>query len=160
MALTIEDGSIVANANSYVTDTEYTTYAADRGLTIGTDAAAREIELIKAMDYLESFEYQAYRSDPDIQLFNFPRRNVYANGRYIDSDEIPREIKSAQIEAAIFANTGDLQINETLQNIQKEKIDVLEVSYFSRGKPTTIRVSSVMRYLEPFLLDTSALVRV
>jgi len=160
MALTIEDGSIVSGANSYITDAEFTAYADARSVTYAATAELREPFIIKAMDYLESFEYDGYRVEPDNQLFNFPRHTIYANGRWIVSTTIPREIKNAQIEAAIAAISQDLLITSTNQNIQKEKLDVMEVSYFSRGKNSKVRLDSVNRWLCPFLIDTAKLVRV
>ncbi len=49
MTLTIEDGSIVSGADSWVTVAEWETYAASYGYTItAADEAAKEIVLRKA----------------------------------------------------------------------------------------------------------------
>lgn len=161
MALVIEDGTIVANANSYVTDAEYVAYAAARGKTIGLDAAAREIELILANDYLEGQEFKGWRVEPDNQELAWPRSNVLANGRFIDSGTIPKELKNAQIEAAIAANTLELQINSLSGNVQKERLGEMEVSYFSHGNAEKIRLDRVNNYLKHLLLtDSDSLVRV
>ena len=159
MALVIEDGSIVAGANSLVDDTEFTTYASARGLTVPSTAAEREILLIKGMDYLNTRKYKGRRTYPDDQELAFPRYGIYANDDYIESDQIPKEVKYAQMEAAIASNTQDLVVNENYQNIQKEKLDVLEVNYHSGGKKTKVRLGRVNAWLKPFLLGSSQLVR-
>ena len=51
MALIIENGTIVANANSYATVAELRGYAALRGATVPTDDAQCEYMLIKAMPF-------------------------------------------------------------------------------------------------------------
>jgi len=54
MALIIEDGTLVANADSYVTLAVARAFAEKRGLVpVATDAL--EADLIKAMDFIESF---------------------------------------------------------------------------------------------------------
>ena len=159
MALTIEDGTIVSNANSYVTDLEYVTYAAFRGLSIGTSAAIRETELIKSMDYLQNQDYIGLRTEPDNQILPWPRRSAYLYGRTIDSATIPQELKNAQIEGAVAAFTQLLQINEVTENVSSEKLDTLSISYHSRGKSGRIRLDRVNTWLEPLLEDTQTLVR-
>lgn len=159
MTLIIEDGSIVPNANSYVDEAAYTQFAADRGLSIGADTQAREIELILAMDYLQNQDYQGWWVEPDNQLLMFPRSNVWANGRAILSSEIPRELKNAQMEGAAASNSQALQINEIDQNVASEKLDTLSISYHSRGKSGKVRLDRVDTWLAPLLATTDSLVR-
>lgn len=159
MALIIEDGSIVANANSYVTDLEFTEYAALRGFTLPSTAAEREYLLINAIDYLESKDYMGTRSTPADQVLSFPRYDVYANDYLIPSDSIPQGLKNAQMEAAIAYQTQQLLVNESVNDIQSEELDVLKVSYFEGGKKTRVRVSRVNAYLSPYLSPAMGLVR-
>jgi len=159
MTLIIEDGSIVANANSYVTDAEYVDYAATRGKTIATTATDREIELTLSMDYLYNQDYQGQRSEPDNQEQPFPRYGVYLNDRLLDSATIPKELKNAQMEGAIASNGQELLVNSSSGNVQSEKLDVLEISYFSNGKKTRIRLDRVNNYLSCLLNNSNRLVR-
>ena len=159
MALTIEDGTVVSSANSYITDAEFTAYADSRGFTYPTTAALREPLIIRAMDYLENQPYKGWRVDPDNQLLPFPRSNVWSNGRVIDSTEIPRELKSAQNEAAIAAYTQDLQINTVTENVASESLGSLSISYHNRGKSGKIRLDRVMNYLASLLTVSDSLVR-
>ena len=151
MALTVEDGSVIANANSYTTDAELVAYAAERGLTIPAVEADRDVLQVLAKDYIDGLDFLGYRADPSNQYLSFPRSGVYAYDRVIASDEIPKELKYAQMEAAIAAYTQSLLVNESKSNVQSEKMDVLSVSYFSGGSWTKVRLGRVMNYIRPFL---------
>jgi hypothetical protein len=152
MALIVEDGSIVANANSYVSDADYTAYAAARGKTIGASAAIRDQELILAMDYIESHRAQFQGSKvSSAQALQWPRTGAYIDGFAIGSDEIPQELKSAQIEAAILANSTALLPSGNTQNVQSEKLGELQISYFQNGSWETLRTDSIDVYLDVLL---------
>ena len=165
MSLIVEDGTQVANANTYVSDSDYTTYATARGATVGADATAREIELIKAMDYIESFrnDFQG-RKTSSTQALQFPRIGVYIDGYSINSDSIPGELQRAQMEAAIINNSTDIlpgAVTTTpTQNVQKEKVGSIEKEYFDQGQAvTTVNLTSVMVYLQPLMFDVKQLIR-
>lgn len=150
--LIIEDGTGVANANSFVTDAEYTAYATSRGLTVGADAVIREKELILASDFLESLRasYQGFKTDQTNSL-QWPRRGVFIDGFPVLDDSIPQELKNAQIEAAAFANANDLISNKASQNVESEKVDVIEISYFSGGKTGSGALDRINVWLRPLL---------
>ena len=155
MTLIIEDGSQVASSNSYVTDAEYVAYAAARGQTIGSDATAREIELIKAMDYIEghraSFKGDKVAFDQSLQ---WPRGGVWLDGFQIDSDDIPQELKNAQMEAGAILNGTELLVTGETKNVASEKVDVIERSYFNGGSWSTIRTDTVDVYLDVLLKNS------
>lgn len=154
MALTVEDGTIVSGANSYVSDSDYTTYAAARGYTIGSDASAREIELIKAMDYLESYrdEFKGLKVSGS-QPLQWPRYSVWLDTYQLDSNFIPQELKNAQMEAARLISSGiDLVPNGSIENIQSESIGELSVSYFSGGKWSVVQHKNIDQFLDCLLI--------
>jgi len=101
MTIIIEDGSIVENANSLVTRAEAIAHALTYGITLA-DEAATDVHLIKAMQYFYSIESQlkGYRVDRD-QTLSYPRSGVIINGFAWESDEIPTEAKTAQLELII-----------------------------------------------------------
>ena len=160
MALIIETGAIVANANSYTTDAELVAYAAARGVTIPVLEADRDILQIKAVDFINNNEQemQGTRTSSEQEL-SFPRVGVCVHDFVIESNTIPPTLKKAQLEAAIVAYTQTLITSETLQNVSKEKVDALEVEYFSGGKRTRTNFSTVYNYLSPVLQDSQKLVR-
>ena len=144
MALIVETGSIVAGANTYVTDAEYVAYAKARGKTIGIGASAREVELIRAMDYIESFRRDLQGDKVQFnQPLQWPRSSVYIDDYFVEYSTIPQELKNAQMEAGILLSSTDILKSGSTQNIQKEKLDVLEVSYFDGGSWETTRTDTI-----------------
>ena len=152
MALIIEDGTIVANANSYVTVAELDAFAALRGVTLPTLEADKEVLLISGTDYTETFwdRYQSNTVD-QTQVLQFPRLNVWVNGFSVPSNSIPQTLKNAQMQAAIESISGSLTPN-TGKNIKKEKVDVIEVEYQDgTGSLYAPTFPNVDKYLKPLL---------
>tara|TARA_R100000541_G_scaffold12803_2_gene21324 strand:- start:444 stop:929 length:486 start_codon:yes stop_codon:yes gene_type:complete len=160
MPLIIEDGSVVANANSYTTDAEFIAYAAAKGLDIPATESGRDILQLKGAEYILANEecMQGQRVNRD-QTMSFPRYNVYLYGFLVPSNEIPQTLKTAQMEAAIVSQTVDLLPNSAYQNVQREKLDSLEKAYFSNGKRVQMDVRTVNAYLWPLFQDMNRLVR-
>lgn len=136
MALIIEDGSIVADANSYQSVDDLRLHASLRGVSFGsaTDATL-ETHLIKAIDYLEAQRnrYQGVKVS-SAQSLQFPRSGVVVDGLTVGTTEIPRELKKAQMQLAIESFLGnDLQptrLANATGSVLSEKIDgVGEVVY-------------------------------
>lgn len=154
MALIIEDGSIVANANSYVTAQEIKDYADSRGLTF-VDPAAQLIQAeqfaLLAMDLIEIKCFKGEQSDPILQELEWPRQNVIVDDVNLAADKIPSKLKQAQYEAAIAAQTQALLVNESTQNVASEKLDVMSKSYFKGGKKTKVILSRVNAKLKKLL---------
>lgn len=131
MALIVEDGSIVANANSYNTLAELRSYASARGYTLPTDDTELEAETFLAMDYLEALrsKYQGMKVSSS-QSLQWPRECVYIDGFAIDNDVIPTELKNAQCQLTMDKDSGiDLQPNVDSHFVIKEKVDVIETEY-------------------------------
>lgn len=144
MALIIEDGSIVANADSFVSRADFITYAAAKGVTIADDAAT-DVLLVKAGQYINSLESQLKGDlvDRD-QSMSYPREHLYIEGWYWENNEIPRQVILAQQELALDLNDGvDLYNRPANPNLiaKKEKVHgAVEVEYF--GKDSGVKLSS------------------
>ena len=155
MTLIVEDGSQVSGSNTYVSDAEYVAYALARGKTIGASATLREIELIKAMDFIESHRRQFKGLKVAFnQSLQWPRYSVFIDGFAVDSDSIPDELKNAQMEAGIAYFSFDVLRTGTNQNVQSEKLGELQVSYFNGGSWATPQLETINIFLE-VLLNTS-----
>lgn len=158
MALIIEDGTIVALANSYVTLTEARDFALARGVTLSAVDATLEPLVIKAMDFLESLRntYQGTKVSK-AQRLQWPRVDVTVDGFDVDETEIPTVLKDAQCQLIMDVTAGlDLLPNTDGREVIKEKIDVLETEYApsANGTPSPI-FTKAMALLE-CLLDTGA----
>ena len=153
MALTIEDGSIVANADSFTTDAELQAYATARGVTLPTTEAERDALQIKAVDYLFSVEskMKGNRISQDQEL-PYPRCGVDLNGFIVPSDSIPDSLKNAQMELAIYANDNEILVNEQVSNLASFDVKgVYSESYGSGGSSTTVIPRKASAYLDSLL---------
>lgn len=140
MALTVETGSIVPAAVSYVTAAEAREYALARGVTLSADDVVVERLLVNASDYLESLEdrYQGERVSA-AQPLPWPRSGVYLFGSEVASDSIPAQLKRAQMQLAIDAVNGDLQPTGAGREIVRQKVDVIETEYAQTGSGSVLR---------------------
>lgn len=156
MAITVETGAGVSGANSYVTTDDLRDFADLRGLSYPSDDADIEILLIKATDYLENLRdrFKGVKTAAANPL-QFPRADLYIDGFSVGSTEIPQELKNAQIQLALDAQTVDLLPNELVSDKgdrKKEKVDVIEVEYFERvNKRTQPKLTKAMYFLMPLL---------
>lgn len=146
MPIVVEDGSIVSGANSYVSEAELIAYAAARGITLTADP---EILLIKAMDYLESLNYKGYKKTR-LQPLQWPRCGVIIDCYCFPSDEIPQELKNAQMSLAISIDAGDDPLATQSQSVKREKVDVIEVEYMDGSSSSPI-IKSVNAALSKLL---------
>lgn len=151
MSLIIEDGTIVSNANSYVTIAEIREFALQRGISLPVDDADIEILSTKAIDYLESKrnEYQGIKVI-NSQSLQFPRMYLVIDGFDFPSWEIPSELKKAQSQLILELHNG-INVLPTFSEapIKKETI----------GPLTTEYAVGVGEILEPTILSVDALLK-
>lgn len=125
MTITVEDGTGLSNATSYVSVDEFATYAANRGVTI--TGTASEL-LIVAMDYIEQQNFKGQKGTKE-QALQWPRYNVWIDGYSVDADEIPTLLKEAQMEAALAVDAGNSPLATIDREVKREKLDTLEIEY-------------------------------
>ena len=155
MALTIEDGTIVAGADSYATVAEARAYALSRGVTLSATDSVVEILLRKGSDFIESLEdrFKGDRTDP-AQPLAWPRAGVILFNATDEApdDEIPELLKRAQIQLAMDAVDIDLQPTGSGREIIKTKVDVIETEYAKRGSGSILpELNKAMAILQPLL---------
>ena len=146
MSLIVENGTGMANAESYISVAEADTYHSNIGNAAwaALTTTVKEQLLRKATNYM----VQTYRQSwagiriNDTQSLDFPRYLVpkYDNGAmfsYYDDKSVPKEVKDGCAEFALRANAGALAPD--LERLTKrEKIGSLEVEYdTTRGLPYT-----------------------
>jgi hypothetical protein len=107
MPLIVEDGTGVANANSYVNIAYARAYALERNYTLPASDATLEQYLIRAMDWLEA-KRASFQGSKTLatQALQWPRLDVYIDCEEFASNAIPVELKKAQAELAIAINSG------------------------------------------------------
>jgi len=111
--LTIEDGSIVANANSYVTDAEVIAYASSLGYAYNADSVVRCQQILQAMRYVEAFSKQFAGVRTSVrtgatpcQSLSFPRSGVCIDGCIVGINEIPEALKYAVLQTVVEIEKG------------------------------------------------------
>lgn len=108
MAFTVEDGSVVADANALCSVAVANAYFTERGVTAWTGAdSVKEIALIKATDYIEQrwgAKLQGAKVDVD-QALCFPRTGI----TNVADDEVPRDVQRACAEYALRTLAAPLQ---------------------------------------------------
>lgn len=131
MAIVVEDGTIVAGANSYLTVAEVTAFALERGVTLSAVAGVVDVLLVKAKDYIEAREalFVGHRVSEG-QVLCWPR---YAY--CVRSDQVPAKIRDAQgflvMAAAATTPVNILPVSATLEPfpVTKKKLGPMEKSY-------------------------------
>jgi hypothetical protein len=113
MAIVVEDGTCIADANSYVGTDDFETYCENAGYTIPSgDEESALIRATLALDAAYRTNYPGYRTLGRMQGLDWPRTAAYDyEGYVIDTKTIPREIIKATCEMAIreIATPGIMQ---------------------------------------------------
>lgn len=107
MALIIEDGTVVAGADTFATLAELVTYSDDYGATIPDDDVLLESLLRRAYLQMNSMQWYGCASDRD-QTGAWPRIGVERNGYAVAGDSIPALIKKGQMALAVEIYADDL----------------------------------------------------
>lgn len=161
MTLIVEDGSNVADANSYADVAFIRTFAEARGVTLPAADPDVEKMAIIAMDYIEAlrskFQGSKTYTDP-AQALQWPRSGVLIDCTAFPDDSIPVELKKAQAQLVIEQlEMPDLSPSTDGYAVAKEKVDVIEVEYASgrlSGSATSVATPSypkVDAYLDPLI---------
>lgn len=134
MAITVEDGTVVTGANSYISESALTAYATARGITLTGDT---EQLLIKAMDYVEGLSFIGLKYT-EAQPLQWPRSSVYIDGYLNNLNTIPQLLKDGLAEVAIAIDQSDDPLS-TIDRLQKRvQVGPLSVEYESGGTSTQL----------------------
>lgn len=156
----IEDGTGVADANSYQSLIDARQVAENFGLTLPTDDEQAKVALIKGAAFLERYRYKG-KALTDTQGLAFPRAMLYVNCKLVPSNSIPKQILQAQVFAAAYSVEGDLRGTSDGREVASEKLDVLQVDYFKNGKSNAVIVApEITDRLRDYIISNSYSVRV
>ncbi len=150
MALTIENGNIVAGANSFTTVSECRAFCDERGLSLPSEDAAVEKLLINAADFIFSLEteFQGVRKD-STQDLPFPREKIFLHGADV-SGTIPNILKQAQSRLAFDAQENDLFSTGSGKEVLEEQVGPLKTKYSQSGSSNPQNnFTAALNYLEP-----------
>lgn len=183
MALTIETGTGVAGANSFVTEAEADAHFASRYAPLGkfpewgaAETEKKEAALVLAGQLLNGKRWQGEEVREGIQTMCWPRYgvpmqsgsgmttygnlynagSVYAYTACWPSNTVPEKVKQAQCEAALryLAGTDMLPDLDRGGQIVMKRVDIITTQYAS-GAPAGTRFQAVEALLRPFLKSSA-----
>ncbi len=149
MSLIVEDGTAKANAESYISVTDASTYHANRGNASWPSSNATQCEqlLRKATDYMLQVyrtRWQAFRTTTT-QALDWPRYGVEMRDgpgglgsimpAYYPSNSVPTAVANACAELALKALAGDLTPDLT-QAIKSKTVGALAIEYQDYSQAT------------------------
>lgn len=157
MALTVEDGTGLDDADAYISVDDADNYHDGRANAAWDDLAdeAKEAAIRKATEYLDAVYARRWAGvrASDAQALAWPRANVEVDGVVLADDALPQQLVRACAELALKASAGDLAA-DVGRMTTREKIGEIEVQYDTNRAPyTTYRYVDAL--LAPLLLTTS-----
>lgn len=140
MAIIVEDGSQVANANGYVSLIEIRAFALERGISLSAIDSIVEVFSFKATDFFETYSNRFKGSKVSgTQALQFPRENFSLDGFAFSSDEVPSLVRKCICQLVIELHNGiDIAPTTDGKFLIREKIDVIENEWqpgSSSGQP-------------------------
>ena len=158
MALIIENGTGVANAQAWADVTSCITFATSYyGASLTGSTAEKEATILRTVNFMNSLNWLGDPTFGRAQELAWPRTGVDDIG----VNEIPREVIKAQhiLARAEHAAIGTLAPSGSSGGqVIKEKVDVIEITYAeTQGgvEAERVTVTDAMDLLAPFLQGTT-----
>lgn len=155
MALIVEDGSIVAGADSYVSLSDARALAAKYGWELPADDTEAEQALRNGAGYVGLQEpAMCGRRVSAAQELAYPRQGVTLYGFDIASNTIPTAVIRAQVAAAVEYGAGtDVRATNDGRATSLERVEgAVTVQYFNNGNNgTSVVITAAMDALGPLL---------
>lgn len=144
----VEDGTIVTSSNSYVSTTTLNTFALNRGYTI---LGTKEDLLIKAMDYIEALNFKGAKRT-STQSLQWPRVDVFIDGYYFNSDEIPQALKDGLCHCALAIDADNDPLQDTPRKVVRQSVGEVSIEY-SAGSSSVVINKKIMNVLRKLLVS-------
>lgn len=155
MALIVEDGSIVAGADSYISLADARTFADKFGLSLPADDTAAEVALRNGAGYVGLQESMMCGSRVSAaQELAYPRQGVSLYTFPVASNSIPAQVIKAQVIAAAEYGAGtDVRASSDGRATSLERVEgAVTVEYFNNGNTgATTTITAAIDALRPLL---------
>lgn len=171
MALIVEDGSIVSNADTYISladastflNNYYGEYDDEAAAFLGFGTSRQELILRRAAYDLDRKYRTRWKGFKRIQAqcLDWPRVDVVDEDDYdIPEDSIPRRLQRAQVEIAkrLAAGVAMFEDRDRGGRIQSEKVDVIAITYFANAPSETL-FEGLDAVLKGLLRDENRIIR-
>lgn len=132
--LIIEDGSIVPNANTYLSLEEFKQESASYFI-IDADATDDDISrnILRATRFIEGVRFKGEKVDP-LHTMSWPRKDVcFAPYTMWPEDKVPVAVRRAVMLLCIGVFEEGDEVLTPPQNIRREKVGQLEAEFYSNG---------------------------
>lgn len=130
MTLVVEDGTGLANAESYVSVSEIDDYANRFGKTFTGTLTDKEVRARQATQFLDNKYPFSVNAKTSTQALLFPAEELILRGHSVTG--IPRQLKDACCELAIIAATTSLTESVTARAYTYRKVKVGDVEKTER----------------------------
>ena len=171
MPLTVEDGTGLAAADSYISEANARTYVSDRYPTSDKFLTNTDVEnepfLRRAVEELDGryrLRYLGFRADTD-QGLEWPRVEVQAPTDFFPFDPVTtypgRDLGRAQTEVARRLVQGtDVNPDQSKGGVTREKVDVIEVNYATpTGRRDTFIMPQVRQAISRWIRNANIITR-
>lgn len=158
MALVVEDGTGLSNADALISRADFEAYATARGYVTSSYDGDDDIDpaIRRASAYLNAFTWKGYKLNGRDQTMSWPRTGVLdGEDLTVPSDEVPREVEQASAEAAWYElSVGPLSPSLVLTDrVKREKIGSIETEYMDSGtsvdaaRPVVMKIRDLVQGL-------------
>ena len=159
--ITLEDGTGVTGANSYITTAQADTYHDNHGNTDWTtDADTKTSSCIRGAAWVDNYflgQWKGAKSSSS-QPMQWPRQNVTdEDGESVGSGTIPQRIKDANAMAAL-AVPKEQQVTYA-GNVKRVKGGSAEVEFAGGGLMSRERIDLIYELVSPYLKSAGRLLR-
>jgi hypothetical protein len=157
MAVTVDATLAGANANSYISVADATTYFGNRLDAADWTAASTDdkgASLITATTWLETLDYYGDRSSTT-QALKWPRTDVECDGIEADATFIPREIKTATCEVALALLRNPTMMRSVVTapgSYDEVELGELRVKYREQGATESMQsITDALPWIRSYL---------
>ena len=159
MALIVEDGSVVAGADSFISLADARTMAANYGWSLPVDDTEAERALRNGAQYVDLQEARFGGSRVSAsQTRSWPRTGASNSyGFDIDDDVVPTQAQCGQVAAAAEYGAGtDVRASTDGKMVQSEEVvGAVKQSFFNNGKTDlTVAITRALDCLKPLMISS------
>jgi hypothetical protein len=155
MALIVETGAIVPDADSYISLADARLMAEKFGWTLPADDAEAETALRNGASYIDLQESSLCGTRVSAeQSLAYPRKGVTVNGFPVAEDSIPKQVIKSQVAAAVEYGKGtDVRASSDGRITTMERVEgAVTVQYADNGMTgATITITAAMDALKPLI---------
>lgn len=171
MTLTVEDGTGLPSANSYISVEDADAYFALRGNAVwaALDVPAKETALVLATEFIDLRWGSKLQGRPvkASQALAFPRYPVYsAAGLLLSATSVPEGVARGCCEYALQSVAGALYNvpQSAAKDVKKKRVVVgpvtTETEYFNpSNSPAYVSIPKADAYIKPYTNSSSGVVR-